>query len=130
MWCVVQHRGSLDHESGALKEGIDKTIEAAIVTADKTTEVASAAADKTKEVSPPDSAECLIERSCKAFVMVYALSLHAACVRALVQYGQGRVLHKILTSVLAQAAAKAKDAVPKLDLGGSSDSAAKEAKAE
>lgn len=46
----MQHRGSLDHESGALKEGIDKTIEAAIVTADKTTEVASAAADKTKEV--------------------------------------------------------------------------------
>ena len=31
--------------------------------------------------------------------------------------------------LFAQAAAKAKDAVPKLDLGGSSDSAAKEAKA-
>ncbi|CAL8463207.1 g2741 [Coccomyxa elongata] len=46
-----RHRGSLDHESGALKEGIDKTVEAAIVTADKTTEVASAAADKTKEAA-------------------------------------------------------------------------------
>ena len=47
---LPQHRGSLDHESGALKEGIDKTVEAAIVTADKTIEVSSAAADKTKEV--------------------------------------------------------------------------------
>lgn len=47
----LQHRGTLDHESGPLKEGIDKTVEAAIVTADKTQEVASAAADKTKEVS-------------------------------------------------------------------------------
>lgn len=47
----MQHRGDLDHESGNLKEGIDKAAEAAIVTADKTQEAASIAADKTKEAS-------------------------------------------------------------------------------
>ena len=56
-----QHRGTLDHEEGPLKEGIDKTKEVASAAADKTaeftkatvektSEVASAAADKTQEV--------------------------------------------------------------------------------
>ena len=48
---MLQHRGTLNHEEGALKDGIDKTKEVASQAADKTIEVASAAADKTKEVA-------------------------------------------------------------------------------
>jgi hypothetical protein len=48
---LLQHRGTLNHEEGALKEGIDKTKEVASATADKTVEMASVTADKTKEVA-------------------------------------------------------------------------------
>lgn len=57
----LQHRGTLDHEDGPLKEGIDSTIGAAAhvgdkaqqygaIAADKAQEYGSVAADKTKEV--------------------------------------------------------------------------------
>ena len=47
---VVQHRGTLDHEEGPLKEGIDTTIGAAAHVGEKAQEYGSVAADKTKEV--------------------------------------------------------------------------------
>ena len=58
---ALQHRGTLDHEEGPLKEGIDTTVGAAAhiggkaqeygaVAADKAQEYGSIAADKTKEV--------------------------------------------------------------------------------
>ncbi|CAK0785634.1 hypothetical protein CVIRNUC_008845 [Coccomyxa viridis] len=65
-----RHRGTLDHEEGPLKEGIDTTIGAAAHVGEKAQEYGSVAADKTKE-----------------------------------------------------AATKAKESVPKLDLGGSSNGA-------
>ena len=58
---ALQHRGTLDHEEGPLKEGIDTTMgtaahiggkaqEYGAVAADKAQEYGSIAADKTKEV--------------------------------------------------------------------------------
>ena len=58
---ALQHRGTLDHEEGPLKEGIDTTVgtaahiggkaqEYGAVAADKAQEYGSIAADKTKEV--------------------------------------------------------------------------------
>ena len=46
----VQHRGTLDHEEGPLKEGIDTTIGTAAHIGEKAQEYGSIAADKTKEV--------------------------------------------------------------------------------
>ena len=51
MWHPVQHRGTLDHEEGPLKETIDTTIGAAAHIGEKAQEYGSVAADKTKEVS-------------------------------------------------------------------------------
>ena len=47
---VMQHRGTLDHEEGPLKEGIDTTVGAAAHAGEKAQEYGSVAADKTKEV--------------------------------------------------------------------------------
>jgi len=47
----VQHRGDLNHEEGALKEGIDNTIGAAAHVGDKAQEYGGIAVDKTKEVA-------------------------------------------------------------------------------
>lgn len=46
----AQHRGTLDHEEGPLKEGIDTTIGTAAHIGEKAHEYGSVAADKTKEV--------------------------------------------------------------------------------
>lgn len=46
----AQHRGTLDHEEGPLKEGIDTTIGTAAHIGGKAQEYGSIAADKTKEV--------------------------------------------------------------------------------
>jgi hypothetical protein len=64
---ALQHRGTLDHEEGPLKEGIDTTVGAAAhiggkaqeysaVAANKAQEYGGIAADKTKEVQAPSSA--------------------------------------------------------------------------
>ncbi len=46
----MQHRGTLDHEEGPLKEGIDTTIGTAAHIGEKAQEYGSVAAEKTKEV--------------------------------------------------------------------------------
>ena len=50
MWHPLQHRGTLDHEDGPLKETIDTTIGTAAHIGEKAQEYGSVAADKTKEV--------------------------------------------------------------------------------
>ena len=47
---VMQHRVTLDHEEGPLKEGIDTTVGAAAHVGEKAQEYGTVAADKTREV--------------------------------------------------------------------------------